>query len=95
MFNLTLFLIIFFLLFGILGVNLFKGSFYYCTFPSENNYPIVKEQDCFDYGGNWINEDYNFDNILNAMVVLFVIATTEGWVDIMYTQFTIFIFIRF
>jgi hypothetical protein len=44
---------------------------------------INREQDCYDYGGNWINEDYNFDNVLNAMVTLFVIATTEGWIDLM------------
>ena len=83
MFNLTMFLIIFFLLFGILGVNLFKGSFFNCVFDFDNKFPISREHDCYDYGGNWINEDYNFDNVLNAMVTLFVIATTEGWIDIM------------
>jgi hypothetical protein len=30
-----------------------------------------------------VNEDYNFDNIINAMITLFVISTTEGWVDLM------------
>lgn len=39
--------------------------------------------ECLDYGESWINWDYNFDNIINAMVTLFVLATTEGWIDIM------------
>ena len=73
-----MFCLIFFLLFGILGVNQFKGSFYYCTI-----YSVDTRHDCFDYGGSWVNHDYNFDNIMNAMVTLFVLATTEGWIDIM------------
>ena len=34
-----------------------------------------------DQGGNWINDFYNYDNIINAIITLFTIATTEGWVD--------------
>lgn len=37
-----------------------------------------------NYGGDWINNDLNFDNILSAMVSLYVLSTTEGWVDIMW-----------
>jgi hypothetical protein len=29
----------------------------------------------------WVNPTANFDNILNAMVTLFTISTTELWVD--------------
>jgi hypothetical protein len=36
-----------------------------------------------DLGGDWVNIYLNFDNILIGMVTLFVIYTTEGWVDIM------------
>lgn len=36
-----------------------------------------------DYGGNWINSDYNFDNIVNAIITLFTASTTEGWIDLM------------
>lgn len=38
------------------------------------------KQDCFDYGGDWLNNDYNFDNIMASMLNLFVLSTTEGWV---------------
>jgi hypothetical protein len=31
-----------------------------------------------------VNEKLNFDNILEAMVSLYVIASTEGWIDMMW-----------
>ncbi len=37
-----------------------------------------------DLGGDWVNNYLNFDNVLNGMVTLFVLSTTEGWVDLMY-----------
>lgn len=40
--------------------------------------------ECMDNGGNWINSPLNFDNILSAIVTLFVIASTEGWIDLMW-----------
>jgi hypothetical protein len=30
-----------------------------------------------------MNKDENFDNIMNAVATLFVMSTTEGWIDIM------------
>ncbi len=32
-----------------------------------------------------MNLTLNFDNILNAMVSLYVIASTEGWMDILWS----------
>ncbi len=81
MINLTMVCLIFFLLFGIVGVNQFKGSFYICT--DTETWANTKNE-CFDLGGNWVNQDYNFDNIMNAMVYLFVLSTTEGWIDLMH-----------
>ena len=34
-------------------------------------------------GGLWINRVYNFDNIMNALITLFVMATTAGWGETM------------
>jgi hypothetical protein len=40
---------------------------------------------CVEQGGGWGQRlSQNFDNIWNAMVTLFEISTTEGWVDVMY-----------
>ena len=37
-----------------------------------------------DYGGDWIRMDSNFDNIFHAIVTMFKVAMTEGWLDIMW-----------
>ena len=34
--------------------------------PQNQNNIVIKE-DCFDYGGDWVNYFYNFDNIGNAL----------------------------
>ncbi|CAE8631108.1 unnamed protein product [Polarella glacialis] len=40
---------------------------------------------CTEQGSKWMPYvQQNFDNILNAMITLFEISTTEGWVDVMY-----------
>ena len=32
-----------------------------------------------DTDREWINEDFNYDNVANAMLTLFAVATFEGW----------------
>lgn len=83
MFNLLVVCLIFFLLFGIFGVNYFKGSFFYCAINKPDS-EINSKSDCFDYGGDWVNKPFNFDNIIEAMITLFVLSTTEGWVNMMF-----------
>jgi len=40
---------------------------------------------CLEQGASWSPVlSQNFDNIFNAMLTLFEIMTTEGWVDVMY-----------
>ena len=34
-------------------------------------------------GGEWVNSRSNFDNVPNAMMTLFIMSSTEGWIDIM------------
>lgn len=80
--------LLFFLLFAIFGTTYFKGKFFYCL--TTNIEKIVDESlidtkwDCLDYGGDWINQILNFDNVLNSMASLFVLSSTEGWGDIMF-----------
>ncbi|CAK91591.1 unnamed protein product (macronuclear) [Paramecium tetraurelia] len=78
MMNIALVCLIFFLLFGIFGVTQFKGAYYYCDISEVND-----KLECFDQGGSWQNKNFNFDNVLNAMITLFVISTTEGWINLM------------
>ncbi|XP_075882305.1 voltage-dependent L-type calcium channel subunit alpha-1D [Nelusetta ayraudi] len=81
-------------MFACIGVQLFKGKFYRCTddaksSPEEckgtyilyNNgdtaLPMVKER-------IWYNSDFNFDNVLMAMMALFTVSTFEGWPMLLY-----------
>ncbi|KAM9856361.1 voltage-dependent L-type calcium channel subunit alpha-1D [Aulostomus maculatus] len=81
-------------MFACIGVQLFKGKFYRCTddaksSPGEckgtyilyNNgdtaLPMVKER-------IWYNSDFNFDNVLMAMMALFTVSTFEGWPTLLY-----------
>ncbi|XP_077433155.1 voltage-dependent L-type calcium channel subunit alpha-1D isoform X7 [Vanacampus margaritifer] len=81
-------------MFACIGVQLFKGKFYRCTddaksSPDEckgtyilyNNgdtaMPMVKER-------IWHNSDFNFDNVLMAMMALFTVSTFEGWPTLLY-----------
>ena len=34
---------------------------------------------------DWVNEKYNFDNLGQALMSLFVLSSKDGWVNIMYT----------
>merc|ERR1719487_2527997 len=66
-----------------------KGQMYYCsatdaldedTIASD----VITKGDCLRLGGEWVNSKYNFDNLFQALMTLFVLASIDGWVDIMY-----------
>ncbi len=78
-FNVIMISLLCFIIFGIIGVNYLKGAFYYCY--SDETYPaniiadfetiIVTKFDCLNYGGIWLNQDRNYDNIVQSVVSLF------------------------
>lgn len=73
------------LILAIVGVNLFKGSFYRCVGLTEEQIELVEmKDDCLSMGGEWANDQINFDNVGNAMMTLFQMMTTEGWMTVMY-----------
>jgi hypothetical protein len=46
---------------------------------------ILREKiTCNEAGGSWQRWDSNFDSIDQAMMTLFIIASLEGWPDIMH-----------
>ncbi|XP_055388606.1 uncharacterized protein LOC129617143 isoform X3 [Condylostylus longicornis] len=82
--NIVLICCTFFIIFGILGVQLFKGTFYYCE--GEHIKDVRNKSDCLSHAGNaWINRKYNFDDLGKALMSLFVLSSRDGWVNIMYT----------
>uniref|UniRef100_A0A8C5C6R8 Voltage-dependent L-type calcium channel subunit alpha n=1 Tax=Gadus morhua TaxID=8049 RepID=A0A8C5C6R8_GADMO len=81
-------------MFACIGVQLFKGKFYRCTDDAKSspdeckgNYiqytngdtalPMLRER-------KWNNSDFNFDNVLMAMMALFTVSTFEGWPSLLY-----------
>ena len=81
--NIVLICCTFFIIFGILGVQLFKGMMYHCVGPDISN--ITTRADCLVNKNNrWVNHRYNFDNLGQALMSLFVLSSKDGWVSIMY-----------
>lgn len=76
-------------MFGVIGVQLFKGKFFSCTDLSMNdNTTCQGEFVTFDDGDinkpivearEWVRSPFHYDNIMQAMLTLFVVATFEGW----------------
>ncbi|CAB3224354.1 unnamed protein product [Arctia plantaginis] len=82
--NIVLICCTFFIIFGILGVQLFKGAFFYCEGAYIKN--VKNKTDCLAIEGNvWVNRKYNFDDLGKALMSLFVLSSRDGWVNIMYT----------
>ncbi|KAM8779913.1 voltage-dependent T-type calcium channel subunit alpha-1H isoform 1-T1 [Rhynchonycteris naso] len=80
--NIVLICCAFFIIFGILGVQLFKGKFYYCEGADTRN--ISTRAECRAAHYRWVRRKYNFDNLGQALMSLFVLSSKDGWVNIMY-----------
>ncbi|XP_059783175.1 sodium channel protein type 3 subunit alpha isoform X12 [Balaenoptera ricei] len=88
--NVLLVCLIFWLIFSIMGVNLFAGKFYHCVNTTTGNMFEVSEvnnlSDCQALGkkARWKNVKVNFDNVGAGYLALLQVATFKGWMDIMY-----------
>ncbi|KAM7317658.1 hypothetical protein ACRRTK_023960 [Alexandromys fortis] len=92
--NVLLVCLIFWLIFSIMGVNLFAGKYHYCfNETSEIRFEIDivnNKTDCEKLmeGNNteirWKNVKINFDNVGAGYLALLQVATFKGWMDIMY-----------
>ncbi|KAK6766643.1 hypothetical protein RB195_026120 [Necator americanus] len=81
--NIVLICCTFFIIFGILGVQLFKGMMFHCVGPDIAN--VTNKANCLEDSRNkWVNHRYNFDNLGQALMSLFVLSSKDGWVSIMY-----------
>jgi len=86
-FNVLLVCLIFWLIFAIIGVNYFRGKFFKCVDPTGNKYSheiIPNRTVCLsEPDAEWLNSRITYDNVLNAYLALFQVATFKGWIDIM------------
>ncbi|XP_060696517.1 voltage-dependent T-type calcium channel subunit alpha-1H [Hemiscyllium ocellatum] len=80
--NIVLICCAFFIIFGILGVQLFKGKFYHCDGHDTRN--VTNKSECVQANYKWVRRKYNFDNLGQALMSLFVLSSKDGWVNIMY-----------
>ncbi|XP_021335259.2 calcium channel, voltage-dependent, L type, alpha 1D subunit, a isoform X21 [Danio rerio] len=81
-------------MFACIGVQLFKGKFYRCNDEAKSSpeeckgtYILYKEGDVNQpiiQKRHWHNSDFNFDNVLMAMMALFTVSTFEGWPALLY-----------
>ncbi|KAH0626962.1 hypothetical protein JD844_002291 [Phrynosoma platyrhinos] len=93
--NVLLVCLIFWLIFSIMGVNLFAGKYYRCVNTTTGDLFDISEvnnkSDCMNLLniGNvtdvrWVNVKVNFDNVGLGYLSLLQVATFKGWMDIMY-----------
>ncbi|XP_019208048.1 sodium channel, voltage-gated, type I-like, alpha isoform X2 [Oreochromis niloticus] len=88
-FNVLLVCLIFWLIFSIMGVNLFAGKFYYCVNKTTNEPFDVSEVKNMSHCKSMENAirknvKVNFDNVGMGYLALLQVATFKGWMDIMY-----------
>uniref|UniRef100_UPI00358E1636 sodium channel protein type 2 subunit alpha-like n=1 Tax=Myxine glutinosa TaxID=7769 RepID=UPI00358E1636 len=90
--NVLLVCLIFWLIFSIMGVNMFAGKYYKCInttdekmfLPSE----VINKSGCGlvndTQEARWVNVKINFDNVGAGYLALLQVATFKGWMEIMY-----------
>ncbi|KAL2076414.1 hypothetical protein ACEWY4_027990 [Coilia grayii] len=89
--NVLLVCLIFWLIFSIMGVNLFAGKYYHCVNSTTGEMlPLLlvnNKSECLAQRNNsarWKNVKINFDNVGAGYLALLQVATFKGWMDIMY-----------
>ncbi|XP_077159583.1 sodium channel protein type 5 subunit alpha-like isoform X1 [Paroedura picta] len=90
--NVLLVCLIFWLIFSIVGVNLFSGKFGKCiNFTEETSSlspKITNRSECERYNVTkklyWTTVKVNFNNVGSGYLALLQVATFKGWMDIMY-----------
>jgi hypothetical protein len=110
MMNVAIVVILWFSMYAMLSVQLFKGQFYRCQdlqqntwygsswFPTGSMYTAAPPMsgplsvptiiECVNAGSNggqgaWVDKPYTFNDYPRALLTLFEMATTEGWMDVM------------
>ncbi|XP_068264417.1 sodium channel protein type 2 subunit alpha-like isoform X2 [Nyctibius grandis] len=91
--NVLLVCLTFWLIFSIMGVNLFAGKFYHCVntttgeqFPPEevSDVTVCENLTTTATDVRWKNVKVNFDNVGAGYLSLLQVATFKGWMEIMY-----------
>jgi voltage-gated cation channel len=86
--NVVIVSLLFYAMFGIIGVNYFKGKYFDCDVAHIKmvnlDSKIDHKWECLSSGGEWVKEFMNFDSTLSAMQTIFMMSNTVMWSDVMY-----------
>ncbi|KAK0182739.1 hypothetical protein PV327_000841, partial [Microctonus hyperodae] len=85
-FNVLLVCLIFWLIFAIMGVQLFAGKYFKCVDMNKTtlSHEIIPDRNaCKAENYTWENSPMNFDHVGKAYLCLFQVATFKGWIQIM------------
>ncbi|XP_028841357.1 sodium channel protein type 4 subunit alpha-like [Denticeps clupeoides] len=93
MLNVLMVCLLIWLIFAIMGVNMFAGKFHHCLNTTSgllmNASQVDNQEDCLELMNNhsdvlWVSQNVNFDNVPMAFLSLLQVATFKGWMSIMY-----------
>ena len=59
-FNVMIVVVMVWLMFAILAINMFNGKSFYCSIET---YSYHTKDKCNKYGGSWLRYDSNYDNV--------------------------------
>jgi len=85
-FNVLIVIVMIWLMFAILAVNIVGDKMGYCSgFAEDESYYGVSEEACNAKGAgySWTIPRVNYDNVFWAMLSLFVMSTQENWPNLM------------
>ncbi|XP_075465303.1 sodium channel protein type 2 subunit alpha-like isoform X2 [Ascaphus truei] len=91
--NVLLVCLIFWLIFSIMGVNMFSGKYYHCVNVTTGEMmlhtQVNNKTECLMLAKmnetvRWKNVKVNFDNVGFGYLALLQVATFKGWMEIMY-----------
>ena len=77
-FNVLLVCLVFWLIFSIVGVQIFRGKFYRCIDGEGERLPhtiVANRTQCADKGYRWKNTDVNFDNVVQGYLALLQVVS--------------------
>lgn len=78
--------LIFWLIFGIVGVQIFGGTFFQCVDENNERLPlniVNNRSECEaneDIGYQWVNPKINFDNVLAAYMALLQVVSKQEYI---------------
>ena len=92
-FNILIVYMLFQFIFAVIAVQLFNGRFFYCTdeaklthaqcYGDALRYESLDRAPMPTFKRQWLRHNFNYDDVLVAMLTLFTVQTGEGWPNVL------------